>query len=127
MRLRAQTQLTGKPPRAHGSERRRPVASPIRPAAALWSLRPGRFPGGRPRPRRTAMYVETTPREPRSSLPIEVSGGPSLKALMTDYERRLILDALNAMGWRIGVDDDAVRARLRKDDVVGERPVGRDG
>jgi DNA-binding NtrC family response regulator len=55
------------------------------------------------------MYVETTPRETRNSLPIEalgqsggpgqVNGGPSLKALMNDYERRLILDALNASGW----------------------------
>jgi DNA-binding NtrC family response regulator len=45
------------------------------------------------------MYVETTPRETRNSLPIDLSGGPSLKALMIDYERRLILDALNASGW----------------------------
>lgn len=45
------------------------------------------------------MYVETTPRETRSSLPIEMTGGQSLKALMNDYERRLILDALNASGW----------------------------
>ena len=45
------------------------------------------------------MYVETTLRETRSSLPIEVNGGQSLKALMNDYERRLILDALNASGW----------------------------
>jgi DNA-binding NtrC family response regulator len=45
------------------------------------------------------MFVETTPRETRTSLPIEMAGGPSLKVLMNDYERRLILDALNASGW----------------------------
>jgi DNA-binding NtrC family response regulator len=44
------------------------------------------------------MYVETTPRETRNSLPIEVGEGPSLKALMIDYERRLIIDALDASG-----------------------------
>jgi len=41
------------------------------------------------------MYLETTPRETRNPM----SGAPSLKALMTDYERRLILDALEASGW----------------------------
>ncbi len=76
------------------------------------------------------MYVETTPRETRSSLPIEVSGGPSLKALMTDYERRLILDALNAMGWhqrkaaaRLGVLPTTLLEKMKRLGIRRARAV----
>jgi DNA-binding NtrC family response regulator len=47
------------------------------------------------------MYVETATREIRSSAsPLDATAvAPGLKTLMADYERRLILEALNASGW----------------------------
>jgi DNA-binding NtrC family response regulator len=47
------------------------------------------------------MYVESASREIRASAPpVDATvGAPSLKTLMADYERRLILEALNASGW----------------------------
>ena len=45
------------------------------------------------------MYVETATRETRSSASPVDAAAPGLKTLMADYERRLILEALNASGW----------------------------
>ena len=76
------------------------------------------------------MYVETTPRETRTSLPIEMTGGPSLKALMNDYERRLILDALNASGWhqrraaaRLGVLPTTLLEKMKRLGIRRARAV----
>lgn len=86
------------------------------------------------------MYVETTPRGTRNSMPIEtlgesggpghVSGAPTLKALMTDYERRLILDALNASGWhqrraaaRLGVLPTTLLEKMKRLGIRRARAV----
>jgi DNA-binding NtrC family response regulator len=86
------------------------------------------------------MYVETTPREIRNSLPIEALGGsggpgqtggaPSLKALMTDYERRLIVDALDASGWhqrraaaRLGVLPTTLLEKMKRLGIRRARAV----
>jgi DNA-binding NtrC family response regulator len=47
------------------------------------------------------MYLETTRQESRTPAPGEAGGAqtPSLKTLMAEYERSLILDALDASGW----------------------------
>jgi len=48
------------------------------------------------------MYVETAPAEAGHASPTgEVRAAPvvCLKSLMADYERRLILEALDASGW----------------------------
>jgi len=47
------------------------------------------------------MYLETTRHEARTTVPGETGRAPatSLKMLMAEYERRLILDALDASGW----------------------------
>ncbi len=47
------------------------------------------------------MYLETTRQESRMTAPGETGGAPttSLKTLMAEYERSLILDALDASGW----------------------------
>ena len=46
------------------------------------------------------MYLETTRQETRTTVPGE-TGAPAanLKTLMAEYERSLILDALDASGW----------------------------
>ena len=47
------------------------------------------------------MYLETARQEGRLPAPCETGGAqtPSLKTLMAEYERGLILDALDASGW----------------------------
>ena len=45
------------------------------------------------------MYVETTARAARAEGVPDTAGTLSLKTLMAEYERRLILDALDASGW----------------------------
>ena len=47
------------------------------------------------------MYLETTRQESRTPATGEAGGAqtPSLKTLMAEYERSLILDALDASGW----------------------------
>ncbi len=47
------------------------------------------------------MYLETTRHEARTTVPGETGRAPatSLKMLMAEYERSLILDALDASGW----------------------------
>jgi DNA-binding NtrC family response regulator len=86
------------------------------------------------------MFVGTMTRETRNSMPIEtlgesggpahVSGEPTLKALMTDYERRLILDALNASGWhqrraaaRLGVLPTTLLEKMKRLGIRRARAV----
>ncbi len=47
------------------------------------------------------MYLETARQESRTPAPGETAGAPTtnLKTLMAEYERSLILDALDASGW----------------------------
>ena len=76
------------------------------------------------------MYVETTQRETRNSLPIEVSAAPSLKALMNEYERRLIVDALDSSGWhqrraaaRLGVLPTTLLEKMKRLGIRRARAV----
>ncbi len=78
------------------------------------------------------MYVETTLREARSAPPIEgvLGHGVSLKALLADYERRLILDALNASEWhqrraagRLGVLPTTLLEKMKRLGIRRARTV----
>jgi DNA-binding NtrC family response regulator len=78
------------------------------------------------------MYVETTLREARTAPPIEgvLGHGVSLKTLMADYERRLIVDALNAAGWhqrraaaRLGVLPTTLLEKMKRLGIRRARAV----
>lgn len=76
------------------------------------------------------MFVETTSREARADGAFETSGAPSLKTLMAEYERRLILDALDASGWhqrraaaRLGVLPTTLLEKMKRLGIRRARAV----
>jgi len=76
------------------------------------------------------MYVETTARAARAGGAPETAGGPSLKTLMADYERGLIVDALDASGWhqrraaaRLGVLPTTLLEKMKRLGIRRARAV----